>query len=260
MVNRITRPLVRSASSVTRLKSTLKKIPGLTSLVRLCRLIVQPGHRSEWLLTREKPDNLFQPYSCTKHNRWPQIFAFIRERLSDEPDTSILSFGCSTGEEVFTLRRYLPHAKIVGIDINPRSISVCLKKLKKNRDQNIQFKHAGSPKVEPDAFYDAVFCMSVLRHGELGASNPQSCDHLIRFNDFENTVTNLCRCIKPGGYLVMIGSNFRFCDTSIASEFDVAFNLPVTKPSKDTPLYDSNNCRMTDDLCKEVVFRKKTAD
>ena len=30
----------------------------------------------------------------------------------------ILSFGCSTGEEVATLSKYIPHGSIVGVDIN----------------------------------------------------------------------------------------------------------------------------------------------
>lgn len=242
--------------SAKKVKSTLKKVPGLVPLARLCRLIFRPVPRSEWLLKRENPDNLFQPYGYTQHDRWPQIFTFIREQLSEQREAAILSYGCSTGEEVFTLRRYFPKAFIVGIDINPRSIATCLKKLKKSRDQNMQFKQASTPKSEPDATYDAIFCMSVLRHGELGAKQPETCAHLISFNDFEKTVTDLCRCLKPGGYLVMLGSNFRFFDTSVASEFEVAYRLPIKKPLKDTPLYDSNNRRMTNDFCSEAIFRK----
>lgn len=264
MVNRITarkRPLSgTSPVRMARVRAALKKIPGLVRLVRLCRLIFHPRYRSEWLLQRTRPDNLFQPYGTTRFDRWPKIFGFIHERLADVPESTLLSFGCSTGEEVFTLRRYFPQAKIVGIDINPRSIAVCQSKLLKSRDKNIQFKQASSTDLESTASYDAIFCMSVLRHGKLGASAPESCEHIIRFSDFEKMVTDLCRCLKPGGYLVLLGSNFRFCDTSIASEFEAVFNTSEIKPSKDTPIYGSNNMKIENGIYSETIFRKKFAD
>lgn len=202
-----------------RWKARLKKVPGLVRLVRLCRIIGDSGYRSEWRLKRDKPDNLFQPYSLTGFDH-PHIFAFVCDRLSAHSASRLLSYGCSTGEEVFTLRNYFPQAEIVGIDINPRSIHICRKQLERGGATRIRFKLARSPDAEPDGCYDAVFCLSVLRHGELGASHPESCDHLIRFIDFEKTVESLCRSLKLGGYLILRGSNFRFCDTVAAIEFD----------------------------------------
>ena len=108
-----------SHSKTVRWKSKLKKVPGLIPLVRLCRILVSPSYRSEWLLKRSRPNNLFQPYRQTKPDRHPAIFAFVRERLSTNAIPRLMSFGCSTGEEAFTLRRYFPQAEIVGVDINP---------------------------------------------------------------------------------------------------------------------------------------------
>jgi SAM-dependent methyltransferase len=117
---------------------------------------------------------LFQPYGYTEYDRWPRIFAFVREQLSNGPAPRLLPFGCSTGEEVFTLRHYFPLAEIVGIHINSRSIALCRKKADKSRDSKIRFKLASSDNGS-ESFYDAVFCMSVLCHGELGTNPTETC-------------------------------------------------------------------------------------
>lgn len=239
------------------IKNKLKKVPGLVALVRLCRFLGDSGYRSVWRLKRNRPDNLFQPYATTQYNRYRRIFTFVCGRLSDIAAPRLLSYGCSTGEEVFTLREYFSCAEIVGIDINPYNIAVCRKRLIRSGDAHIRFELAGSPRAEPESFYDAVFCMAVLRHGDLGANNAEFCTHLLRFSDFERTVTDLCRCLKPGGYLVIRHSNFRFSDTVIASEFDTVFNFDNEQPRADTPLYGSDNQRLLNTVYGDVVFRKR---
>lgn len=250
-------PLIGRGKSIylKRLKVALKKVPGLVHLAALYRVMTNPGYRSELMLMRDKPDNLFQPYGYTEYDRFSVLFDFVRKQLEAVESPHLLSFGCSTGEEVFALRRYFPQAEITGIDINPRSIAVCRKKM--GKEPAIRFELAGTVDAEPDAYYDAVFCMSVLRHGELGATHPENCEHLIRFFDFEKTVEGFCRCLKPNGYLVVRGSNFRFCDTSEASGFDVVFRLDEKVPRMDTPLYGPDNCRLTDGVYNDVIFRKR---
>lgn len=246
-----------SMPKIVYLKAWLKKVPGMLPLVRLCKIVSNPAYRSEWRLKRDKPDNLFQPYNTTQHDRYPGIFTFVCGQLSDIVAPHLLSYGCSTGEEVFTLREYFSCAEIVGIDINPYNVAVCRKRLIRSGDAHIRFELAGSPRAEPESFYDAIFCMAVFRHGELGASNADYCSHLIRFADFEQTVTDLCRCLKPGGYIVIRHSNFRFSDTAIASEFDVVFSVDNEQSRADTPLYGSDNQRLVGTIYSELVFRKR---
>lgn len=239
------------------LKAKLKRVPGLIGLVRLCRFIGNASYRSEWLLKHESPDNLFQPYGFTLPDRYPRIFTYVCKRLSNIETPRLLSYGCSTGEEVFSLRRYFPLAEIVGIDINSRSIAICKKKLRRHNDKRIRFKLTGSPDTEPASFYDAIFCMAVFRHGDLGIQKVENCDHLIRFADFERTLAALNKCLKPGGYLVIRHSNFRFADTAIATEFDVALNTNTKAPIDATPLYGPDNRRLADTIYNEAIFRKK---
>jgi len=71
------------------------------------------------MVVTRAPELLFQPYSTTRADRYPVIFRFVRDALGDAPSLRLLSFGCSSGEEVWTLRRYFAAAFIKGIDIDP---------------------------------------------------------------------------------------------------------------------------------------------
>lgn len=240
-----------------RLRERLKKIPGLARLVRLCRIAFSSAYRNEWRLHRHRPGGLFQPYGKTSFDRHPRIFSFVQQHLAGVSAPRLLSFGCSTGEEVFTLRRYFPHAEIVGVDINPHSIRLCRKQLSLSSDGNIRFELADSPDAEPDSSYDAVFCLSVLRHGDLGIDTPASCEHLIRFADFEKLVAGFARVLRPGGYLAIRHSNFRLADTASAAEFEALLRIETRLHRQKTPLYDRNNRLLEGVEYDEVLFRKR---
>jgi SAM-dependent methyltransferase len=250
---------IKGKQRLAQLKATLRKIPGLVGTVRLLKSFASPRHRSIRRLQRDKPDGLFQPFDETSFDRYPHIFSFVQERLSDVLTPRLLSFGCSTGEEVFTLRKYFPKAAITGIDINPHSIAVCRKRLARCRDTGIRFELADTPEAEPEACYDAVFCMAVLRHGELGVTRAQRCDHLIRFADFERLVEGLCRCLKPGGYLVIRHSNFRFSDAAVAAGFDIALSVLPRHGVEKTPLYGPDDFLLALAVYNDTVFRKREA-
>src|ERR1700689_3241127 len=85
------------------------------------RFAVDPRFRAGLRLQRQHPKNLFQPFANTGADRYPAIFRFARDSLGDGAALRLLSFGCATGEEVFSLRRYFPQSHVKGIDINPRN-------------------------------------------------------------------------------------------------------------------------------------------
>lgn len=228
-------------------------IPGARALWRLSN----PRHRRQRRLRKSYPDQLFQYECCTEMNRYPAVFAFVRDCLAGIAEPHILSFGCSTGEEVLTLRSYFPSAEIVGIDINPRNIAACRRRLRQAGDPQIRFELAGSPEREADAFFDAIFCMAVLRRGELGSTNAARCDHLIRFANFDRAVADLNRCLKPGGLLVIMHSNFRFVDTTTAAEYDAVWALNQRCQPQDTPLFGKDDRRLLAGPYNDVVFRKR---
>ncbi len=169
----------------------------------------------------------------------------------------ILSYGCATGEELFSLESYLQDAAFVGIDINPRNISMCNGELVKRGKQSLmQFRCAGSPIDEDTESYDAILCLAVLRHSALDANIPDSCSDFIDFANVDQLVTELSRCIKPGGYLAIWHSHFRFADMSAAVQFTPVLSYERQgRPAR--PYYGRDNRRLDCGGYCDAVFRKQ---
>ena len=203
--------------------------------MRVVRRVADARGRNVALLEWERPHGLFQPEPTTRTDRYPAIFGFVRDQLGDAPERRLLSFGCSTGEEVFSLRRYFPRAAIRGLDINRRNLAVARRRLAEiGGDPRITFAWANAADGEPSESYDAVFAMAVFRHGGLNDAPPR-CDRLIRFADFERCAEGLATALRPGGLLAIRHANFRFADLRMAAGFRPRFAAPT--PRERAPIY-----------------------
>jgi SAM-dependent methyltransferase len=198
----------------------------------------------------------FQPYGHTLPDRYPWLFDFATAALEGVEAPRLLSFGCSRGEEAFSLRRRLPGAVIKGIDIDPRNIA--LAKAAATGDDRLTFEAAAHVRGEPDGRYDAVFCLAVLCHGDLTVTRAGRSQPLLRFVDFERTVLDLARCLKPGGLLFLHTTNFRFCDTAAAGGFDVVLEAEPHQMAPDA-LFDAEGRLMPGERYYPVGFRKRAA-
>lgn len=232
----------------------LRRWPRLQTLHALVRRTLIPAERTLHRLRTERAEELLQPWPVTAPDRHPELFALARERLSGIAEPRILSFGCSTGEEPLTLARYLPQARIDGLDINPRNVAAARRKVAQAGLPGLAIAEAGAPPAGA-ALYDAVFCLSVLRHGELDACQPEDCRAILPFHRFADTVAGLDRVLKPGGYLFLWGCNFRFADTTAAAGYE-----PVPVPgmaAQDGPFYGPDDRRLPLDSAADFVFRKR---
>lgn len=235
-----------------------------TRLVRRLRFahlfLTDPLLRSDLSLKRENPKYLFQYRTVTRSDRHPSIFRFLRDKLSFVPTPRILSFGCATGEEVFSLRNYLPTAILVGYDINPRSITLAQRRHEElGRDPGISFKvaHEGSPEEEQG--FDAVLCLSVFQKWDARQSSSViTCEPHLRFADFEHVVSSLALCLKPNGFLVIRHSMFRFRDTGASQSFRCVLRLPCFRQF--FPRFGKDNLRLPEEPAEEVVFKKLFRD
>ena len=209
--------------------------PRLRAALRLIWRLGDPRARNLALLEWERLRGLFQPEPTTRTNRYPDLFRFVSDQLGNTPEPRLLSFGCSTGEEVFSLRRYFPEATIRGLDINGRNLAVARRRLAENGgDPRITFALANSAEGEPTASYDAVFAMAVFRHGGLNDAPPR-CDTLIRFADFERCAEGLARVLRPGGLFAIRHANFRFADLRLAQGFRPRIAAPMKRDAP--PIY-----------------------
>lgn len=149
-----------------------------------------------------------QTHTTTEFNRYPDIFAFVGANWPHLQN--ILSFGCSSGEECFSLRNYFPNASIFGLDRDQQVLSLAQSK---NIDPAIFF--TDSINAIPNV--DAVFAMSVFcRHPE---SSELEHNHIYSFDDFSKGITLLDSKLNTNGLFVIFNSNYHFLDTSISQSY-----------------------------------------
>ncbi|MDQ1090749.1 SAM-dependent methyltransferase [Xanthomonas sacchari] len=231
----------------------LLSIHGVRLLYRALRN--REGRTYAWLhATSAAP--LFQDYATTAMDRYPALFAFAQASLGAATDLRLLSFGCASGEEVFSLRTYFPQAAITGLDIHPGHIATCRQRQRTHSDPGLSFRVAGNTADEADAAYDAIFCLAVLRRGDLARHRGERCEQLIRFEDVEAQLLDFARCLRPSGLLVLRHANFRLRDTQAARWFDPVLSVP-TQPRADTPLFGPDNVRLSVQFDEQAVFRRR---
>jgi chemotaxis methyl-accepting protein methylase len=194
---------------------------------------------------------IFQTASTTFFNRHPDLFSVLQKISPDQSAQRILSFGSSTGEECQSLRLYFPQSKIVGAEINADSREQAIQS---NSDRNIEFIDSVIELIHSKGPYDVVFALSVL------CKNPEaeyleSIASIYPFHVYNDLIEKLDSAIKPGGYLVIRSSNYRFRDTSVFGKYQVIEDALLREPII-FPKFDKNSNRLRDYLDKEEIFKK----
>jgi SAM-dependent methyltransferase len=236
------------------------KLSTLTQAARKGRAAFQRVFPSLGARIRPPVPGGFQPYNYTLPDRYPWLFEFAATRLgrrqSTGQDLRIMSFGCSRGDEPFTLRSYFPTAAITGIDIDPANIASCRERARAGNAAGMTFTTAATTTGEPDESFDAIFCLAVLCLGDLTTSGATRCDPHLHFERFEQTVTDFARCLRPGGLLLLHTANFRFCDTAVAQDFSTVLEADPADMAPDVA-FDRNNRLLGGERYRAVAFEKR---
>lgn len=209
--------------------------------------------RAEFLAKIKSNKYHYQVSTFTKEDRYPFLFRYCAQYLQQFVAPKILSFGCSTGEEVRTLGRYLPNAFIIGIDINKWCIKQCNKN---NRKTNFFFYHRLSKEFKTLDSLDAVFCMAVFQRTENRTNKNNTTASGFNFELFEKELILLDSKLKVGGLLIIDHADFSFMDTVIAerympSEFEQNLLL------RNRPLFNRDNIKISDVTFMCRVFVKQ---
>ena len=162
-------------------------------------------------------NNIIQTASTTFMNRHPDIFEFLKEKYK-EKDVRILSFGCSTGEECFSIRKYLPKAHIIGVDINPKSIKTATENPLK--DSKMEFIKLNPSELIQIDKCDIILALSVL------CKNPEAQElkdikSIYPFSRYDLMIKQLDKILQKDGTIIIRSSNFRFRDSSVFNKYEV---------------------------------------
>jgi SAM-dependent methyltransferase len=228
-------------------------------LPQAARALARPlarGVRSR-LAAWSRRSGQYQRDPATRSDRYPLAFRFARDQVGDGGGTRILSFGCSTGEEVFTLRRYFPGATIKGIEVDPARVRTCEARLRQAGDPDIAFECAATASGEAAESHDAVFCMAVFRDPVLDSPMTRSTAGHVSFGEFERGIEDLVRCLKPGGLLFVEHSNFRIADTRSAPMLEAVLHADPPRSGMYPGLYGRDGRRIDGAEERALGYRKR---
>jgi SAM-dependent methyltransferase len=154
-----------------------------------------------------------QTSNSTGFRRYSEIFqTFIEEFFPQASAPRVLVFGCSSGQELQTIRYFWPSAQIDGCDIDEE----VLKKARQTcPDANVFASTEDALLLRGP--YDLICANSVFcRHPlptqhEVGQAFP--------FSIFEYYTDLLAKLLRANGHLMMYNCNYFFHDTTVYKEF-----------------------------------------
>ena len=223
---------------------------GVRALGHVRRFVLNPRIRSEHLTRLRGGAQHYQGATHTSHDRYPELFAACARELAGIRAPRILSFGCSTGEEVATLAGYMPQAIIVGVDLN----RWCLREATRAHPQH-RFFHVQSAEFRAEPAFDAIFCMAVFQRTENRLTGTDVALGSFTFERFEAEIARLDARLKPGGLLFLDESDFVFADTTTAREYS-PLDFPGNEILQQRPLFDRHNNRVATEYWVHRAFRK----
>ena len=165
-----------------------------------------------------------QVATWTSNNRYPGIFRAAQSRVRQKfgPDLGagrlrVLSFGCSTGNEVAALRSYFPEALIFGCDVNQQALGEARRSLQFDEAQIFESSPENIAKYGP---YDVIFAMSVLcRFPESQNPYRDNLRSLYSFDSFEEGVNLLAGCLADTGILCLFNTNYEVSQLAVTKSF-----------------------------------------
>ena len=145
-----------------------------------------------WLCDEIKRDEE-QAYVANAVER--SIFSYVpKERFKDG---RILDFGCGRGASSAVIARMLPHAELIGTDLDEESIAIARARAKFHSISNATFLTSPDPRSLPDIGHvDYVFLTAVYEH--------------LLPEERRTVLPLLWKALKPGGVMFIFLTPYRW--------------------------------------------------
>lgn len=212
-------------------------------------VLTSPIAREFLRLRWARPHEVHQYDATTVPDRYPALFAACQPLVRNHHSSRILSYGCSTGEEVLSLRRLWPEATLVGCDINRISLEMA-----RRQDQRSEYCFP----EQLEGRFDGIFCLAVLQDPRSRGEHVTSIADHYPYSKFVAILLRLDSLLEVGGFLILDHTNYRFEDSPLMPRY-VAMRLG--ERTRDRPLFapDGKPIVNARSLVRTRIFRK-TAD
>ncbi len=204
-------------------------------------------------------ENVIQARNDTSYDRYPWVFSAASKYSANHRPVGravkILSFGCSRGEEVFTLvdKYFTTDEQVTGVDILEDQIN--LARSRNRFPHRVSFELSSREVIRASAPYDLIFAMSVLCAWP-DAMDQDDISEIFSFERFSEILNELDEFLEPGNLLVIFNANYRFCDTTLYEKYRCV-PVPGAKKSGFISKFDRASRRQPQyDLYNEVLFVK----
>ena len=219
-------------------------------------ILTNKQRREIFFIKLFKSGRVHQTTPVTSLNRFPVIFTACKNYFDGKKDIKILSFGCSTGEEVITLRHYFPNATIVGAEINQYSLEICQKR---KLDDKMIFIDSTDRNIRNNGPYDAIFCMAVFQRTPqlITQKGIKSLKRIYPFEKFDKQIRFLDECVKQNGLMVVHFSQYDFMDTSVFAKYDIWGDYNQNLYGDHSAIFDKDSQLVVNKQNRYSIFIKK---
>lgn len=215
-------------------------------LLDLSRLFLTAERRASLWTRIAHRHEVHQTTPYTREERYPALFDLA---ASLAPDAKrILSFGCSTGEELAALRRRFPDAEIIGAEINPRSRRIAARR--GAADPRMLVLHPRSL----EGSFDIVFALAVLQREphKIAEMRVENLSPYYPHRRFDSALRDLSDRLKRDGLLCVANAHYRVEDSSVAGEFEPN----AASPFMAEPIFGPDG-RLLHNSPARTLFRKR---
>lgn len=215
------------------------------------KFFIKAEYRAQVIYSFFYRKDYLQKPTTTYENRYPQLFQICQQHFENKRSLKILSFGCSTGEEVKSISSFFPKAIIIGTDINKHSLRIARKNYSA---KNISFMHVLSKVFKELDQINIIFCCAVFQDPR----NRNDLNNNIAknsFQQFDKWIKDLDNKLLSKGALIIDHCDFNFLDTQTSLNY-TPLDVNNNRIERDRPYYNKNNKKVCDITNNYRVFIK----